>query len=182
MSSKDVNQRMKHLNCTLNHFWRRWRGEYLLQLRECHGYNWSGGAGREPHIGVVLLRSDNKLRGLWKLARVQQVLRGKDGCVRGAVLQVPSGDSGSNIQGRPLQYLHLLEVDCKQADTMTDAAETDNGTMNIEMSPATQQECSLNDASRLKRAAMQKANDFIWAVISEMWPDLPKGVLHTHHF
>ena len=142
VSSKDVNQRMKHLNCTLNHFWRRWRGEYLLQLRECHGYNRSGGAGREPHIGeVVLLRSDSKLRGLWKLARVQQVLRGKDGWVRGAVLRVPSGDSGSNILRRPLQYLHPLEVDCKRTDISelrTDAAETDNGTMSIEMSSATQ--------------------------------------------
>ena len=90
-----VNQKMKHLNFTLNHFWKRWRTEYLLQLRECHSYIKSGVKSREPRVGeVVLLQSDSKLR---KLARVQQTLRGKDGRVRGVVLQLPSGEPGVNI-------------------------------------------------------------------------------------
>jgi len=136
---KTVNQRMKHLNFTLNHFWKRWRTEYLLQLREYHSYSKSGVKNREPRVGeVVLLRSDSKLRGLWKLARVQQTLKGKDGQIRGVVLQLPSGDSGSNILRRPLQYLYPLELDCKR-----------------------------DDGNRPKRAAAQKANDFIKAVISD---------------
>ena len=64
----------------------------MLQLRECHSYDKSGVKNREPKVGeVVVLRSDSKLRGLWKLARVQQILRSRDGQVRGAVLQLPSG-------------------------------------------------------------------------------------------
>ena len=59
---------------TLNHFWKRWRTEYLLQLRERHSYSKNGVKNREPKIGeVVLLRSDSKLRGLCKLAREKMV-------------------------------------------------------------------------------------------------------------
>ena len=89
MSQGDLNTRMKHLNVTLNHFWKRWRGEYLLQLREYHSHD-KRSKGKEQRFNgeVVLLRSDNKLRGFWKLARVQKVLRGKDGQIRGAVLKV----------------------------------------------------------------------------------------------
>ena len=54
------------------------------------------------------------------------------------MLQLPSGESGSNILRRPLQYLYPLELDCKR-----------------------------DDGNRPKRAAAQKANDFIKAVISD---------------
>ena len=55
---------MKHLNVTLNHFWKRWRGKHLLQLREYHSHNKLDNNSDQPVDGeVVLLRSDNKLRG-----------------------------------------------------------------------------------------------------------------------
>ena len=34
MSHGGFSRRMEHLNVTLNHFWKGWRGEYLLQLRD----------------------------------------------------------------------------------------------------------------------------------------------------
>ncbi len=34
--SSTLSRRMKHLNTTLNHFWNRWRSEYLSELRETH--------------------------------------------------------------------------------------------------------------------------------------------------
>jgi len=55
---------------------------------------------------IVLLRSDSKLRGLWKLARVQQILSGKDGQV--FCCRLP----GSSVLRRPLQYLYPLELYC----------------------------------------------------------------------
>ena len=33
-----LTRRMDHLNKTLNHFWKRWKMEYLLELRESHRY------------------------------------------------------------------------------------------------------------------------------------------------
>ena len=32
MSTMCPNKRMKHLSQTLNHFWKRWKSEYLLEL------------------------------------------------------------------------------------------------------------------------------------------------------
>ena len=34
-----LGKRMKYLNNTLNQFWRRWRNEYLLELRDYHHYD-----------------------------------------------------------------------------------------------------------------------------------------------
>lgn len=31
-----LQRRAKHLNSVLNHFWKRWRKEYLLELRNTH--------------------------------------------------------------------------------------------------------------------------------------------------
>ena len=36
VTSESLNRRAKHLNCVLNHFWKRWSKEYLLELRDAH--------------------------------------------------------------------------------------------------------------------------------------------------
>ena len=36
----DPSHRVQHLNQILEHFWRRWRSEYLVGLRESHTYSW----------------------------------------------------------------------------------------------------------------------------------------------
>ena len=36
VSASQLTKRMKHLASVLNHFWRRWRSEYLNELRESH--------------------------------------------------------------------------------------------------------------------------------------------------
>ena len=36
VTPKTLDKRMQHLSQILNHFWRRWRSEYLLNLRESH--------------------------------------------------------------------------------------------------------------------------------------------------
>ena len=33
------NKRMRYLSQTLDHFWKRWKTKYLLELRECHRYS-----------------------------------------------------------------------------------------------------------------------------------------------
>ena len=88
-------RRMDHLNKTLNHFWRRWEEEYLLQFRESHRY--SGTTNHKTNVlqegQVVLMYSEGSPRGFWKLARIHTLIKGEDGHVRGTVLKVPSKDT-----------------------------------------------------------------------------------------
>ena len=58
---------------------------------------------------VVVIHEDNKKRVLWKLGRVVDLLRGKDGVVRGAKVKTDSKYMGGIIE-RPLQKLFPLEM------------------------------------------------------------------------
>ena len=87
----DLNKRMLHLNKVLEHFWKRWKKEYLLELRESH---------RQTHkcpisIGdVVFVHEADRPRGFWKLARVEDLT---DGLVRGACVQTHGRKLNSSI-------------------------------------------------------------------------------------
>ena len=74
----------------LTDFRRRWRTGYLLELREVHCYTPRlKGVNSRVCIGdVVLVHDENLPRGLWKLGRVKELMRGGDGNVRGAVVKV----------------------------------------------------------------------------------------------
>jgi hypothetical protein len=46
LSTNDLNKRVRYLNDIIEHFWRRWRNEYLVELRNarrqygCHEVPW----------------------------------------------------------------------------------------------------------------------------------------------
>ena len=65
---------------------------------------------------MVLVHDDNHPRTFWRLGRVEQLIQGSDGHVRGAVVRV-SSKTGSTTWRRPLQRLYPLEI--KQPDAET---------------------------------------------------------------
>ena len=103
-----ISQRMNHLNNNiLDHFWNRWRREYLTELRENH-------RRRNPDVsniakGDVVIIHDDTHRGLWRLGVVQKTLKGKDGIIRRAVVRIKEGSKVSFLR-RPIQRLYPLEV------------------------------------------------------------------------
>ena len=63
VDQEQVRKRVKYSNLILNHFWRRWRQEYLAELRESHrNYNQHCSAG-DPVISVgdVVVVHDDSL-------------------------------------------------------------------------------------------------------------------------
>ena len=96
LTSDSLSRRMNYLRKTLNHFWKRWQAEYLLQLRDCHRlYTKSDKRGNPLHEGqIVLMHSEKCLRGFWKLAKVEKLIQGSDGHVRGAVIRLPTNSAG----------------------------------------------------------------------------------------
>ena len=111
VSDVSVQRRAKHLNSVLNHFWRRWSKEYLLELRESHRHHHLGKSCSSISIGdIVIVHDQDHPRGFWKVAKVERMLLGKDGHVRGAVLTVASRSGHPMTLQRPLQLLYPLEL------------------------------------------------------------------------
>ena len=116
MASTDrahVTSWMSHLNLLLQHFWKRWSREYLTELRDAHRYSASPrGSNKEITIGdIVLVHDEKHPRAFWKLGRVEKLIKGQDGNVRGAVIRFHS-NTGTSVLKRPSQMLYPLEIGC----------------------------------------------------------------------
>lgn len=94
----------------MNHFWKRWKSEYLLEVRGHHCYNTGKPDAKPVSKGDVVLVHDDKPRGFWRLARVLKTVTGHDGRIRGAVLKVSSPTGRPSTLRRPLQLLYPLEM------------------------------------------------------------------------
>ena len=120
VSSTDLTRRMKHLSKTLADFWRRWKTEYLLELREGHRY-YPPPKGTDNPISagdVVLVHDENLPRGLWRLGRIKELLPGADGNVRSAVVRIVSKGGNPTLVNRPVQRLYPLEFNDQEAATV----------------------------------------------------------------
>ena len=102
-----LTRRMKHLRKSTDDFWRRWRSEYLNELREAHRYQQNKTATSAINPGDVVIVHDPDIpRGLWKLGRIQDILPGQ---VRGTLVKAVTNDKVITLS-RPIQRLCPLEV------------------------------------------------------------------------
>ena len=75
-SVPSANKRFHYLSKVRDHFWNRWRREYLTDLREYHRGKCESQV-RTVSIGdVVIVFEENVTRGLWKIGKVEEVIRG----------------------------------------------------------------------------------------------------------
>ena len=127
VSPTQLNRQMKHLNNTLNQFWRRWREEFLVGLRESHRWKQKEASSQSPiSVGDLIVVHDEGLpRGFWKLARVESVIAGRDGKVRGATVRLPTKNRQPVLLRRPLRLLYPLEVRSQEEATVTEASTGD---------------------------------------------------------
>ena len=65
------------------YFWKHWKNEYLLELREAHCHNKGTDAAPVEVGDIVVVQSDSQPKGLWKLVRVEHMIIGRD---RGAAV------------------------------------------------------------------------------------------------
>ena len=109
-----LSKRAKYHFRLLWDFSKRWKGEYLYCLMETFRSKQKPTA---PSISVgdlVILRNDNTKRSFWKVCRVKELLKDRDGNIRTARIMVPT-DKGKVQFIRPLKYLVPLEVSSKQS-------------------------------------------------------------------
>ena len=75
---------MQHLSNVLNHFWKRWRNEYLIELRNAHRYFDQNDTIRTVSVGdVVVVHEEDQPRGKWRVGKILDLIVGSDGCTRG---------------------------------------------------------------------------------------------------
>ena len=88
-----LSKRMIHLSRTIDRFWTRWRTEYLLQLRDAHRGSAKASTGEKIKIDdIVVVHSDDKKRGFWDLGRIEDIIKGRDGKIRSALVRVYTGN------------------------------------------------------------------------------------------
>ena len=95
------------INNTVNHFWDRWKKEHLVNLREYHKIKHPN---KHQQIvnekDIVIVQEDKILRSAWKVGIVEEVIKGTDCNIRGAVVRVPRTKS---LIKRPVNRLYLIE-------------------------------------------------------------------------
>lgn len=104
-SRTDAVRRYRYRERLTEHFWARWRREYLLQLRSAH-FAKKKAATEVKEGDVVLVHQEKTLRQMWKLARVQEVYKSTDGVIRSCKIKVQDG----LVTTRPIQRLYPLEI------------------------------------------------------------------------
>ena len=91
-------------------FWNLWRNEYLLGLRERYQTEIKKDKKQitaMPKIGdVVIVKEKNLPRGTWRMAKIINLYKGRDGKIRSAQLLLPTRKT---LQ-RPLSLLFPVEV------------------------------------------------------------------------
>ena len=96
-------RRWRHAQRVVDHFWKRWRREYLPELTVRR--KWLHETRNLKAGDLVLIAEDNEPRGHWPLARVVRPFSGADGRVRSAEVKTAGG-----TYVRPVARLCLLEA------------------------------------------------------------------------
>ena len=104
---------MKHLN----RFWKVWKDDYLLSLRERTQNKLKTPrihTSSPAKVGHIVVVKDGLPRGCWKLGRIVELLKGSDQQVRSAKVLL----SSKKVIGRPLNLLYPVE--CSEEEQYTD--------------------------------------------------------------
>ncbi|GFV61296.1 integrase catalytic domain-containing protein [Trichonephila clavipes] len=101
LDSNSLNKRIKYRSKLLKDLCQCFRNEYLSQLIQKHSEKES----RDPQIGVVLVGDDKKKRLFWALAKIIELIPGRDGKIRTVRLKTQHGKIL-----RPIQRIYPLEI------------------------------------------------------------------------
>ncbi|GFQ78102.1 putative pao retrotransposon peptidase superfamily [Trichonephila clavata] len=89
----------------LSQFWKKWKDNYLLNIRSFHHFP-KPSVERNLRVGdVVILEGNTKSKFLWDLGRIAKVMQGSDGLVRSCVVKTKKGEFK-----RPVQLIYPLEL------------------------------------------------------------------------
>ena len=113
---ESLSNRAKYLHTLIVHYENRWKKEYLTELREFQK-NKDRLPARQVEIGdVVLIEEEGLPRCRWRLGKVHELLRSRDGFVRGVKLRVHNPNRKVSFINRPVNKLCYFEVSSEERE------------------------------------------------------------------
>lgn len=120
---KTLTRKARHQKNILQMFTKQWRKEYLTGLREQYANVARKKNGPVISVGdVVIVKNDSTARLFWKLGIIEELIPGKDGKVRAAIVKVANADKRPSRLRRVIQHLYPIEVkrdDQKQCEEVS---------------------------------------------------------------
>ena len=110
LQPQDLSRRMQHLSNILNHFWKSWRNEHLIELQNAHYHRNQSDTDRTVPAGDVVVVHQDGLRRKWRVGKTLDLIIGSDDCSRGVVVQVQSEGGKHTKLRHPVQRLYPLEI------------------------------------------------------------------------
>ena len=66
---------IQHLSNVLNHFWKRWRNEYHIELQNSHRYLNQNDTIKTVSVGdVAVVHKEDQPRGKWRVAKILDLI------------------------------------------------------------------------------------------------------------
>lgn len=136
VDAKSLNKRIRYLQTLRNNLRQRFRNEYLGALIQ---HSKQMGRSRIKIGEIVLVGSDNQKRINWPLARITELIKGKDGECRLVRLKTSKGEIL-----RPVQRIYRLEIQDDERESKK-REETEN------VEPTKRKVESVEDSLKTKR-------------------------------
>ena len=133
----DLTTRESYLKTLLNHFWSRWRREYLPSLREFHR-NLSSSRNKSSSIkegDIVYIQEDKSPRQNWKMGKVEKLMLGQDSVIRAAVVKTHDASDKLITLSRSIKHLYPIEVSAEIEEQLpedSNRSENDNCDISIQ--------------------------------------------------
>ena len=87
----NLSRRKKIVESLINHFWERWRKEFVTTLRNHQVIKKQKRTSTIRLNDIVLIYEEKMPRHCWKVGRVTNLIHGRDQRIRGAEVKVKSG-------------------------------------------------------------------------------------------
>ena len=126
MESKEVLlEKWKTGQRMLEAFWKIWRNDYLLNLRERSKTHLTAPriqAHEKPNVGDIVQLKEDSPRGSWKLGKITELITSSDGNIRSAKVLLAT----KNVVNRSLNLLYPLECQNDHTDNLNEKVNQNN--------------------------------------------------------
>ena len=104
----DTSVRYKYIQELLDHFWKRWLNEYVVNLRETHK-NVQSSKNIISVNDLVLIYGEKTPRSKWKIGKVNELITSADNNIRAAKVEYVLNGSRYFVN-RPINKLYPVEL------------------------------------------------------------------------